>query len=103
MNPALERLTGLSLSQVLGKEPWECLSAEVAAAVTDRYRDCVRRGEAISYDEELAFPGGQRFWRTSLAPVRDPATGRITFLLGIAQDMTPDLRPAPIFNVSTNA
>src|SRR4051794_23484733 len=92
INPAHERLTGLSSSRIVGKEPHECLPAEVADAVTARYRECVLAGNAITYDETLDLPGGLRFWRTSLAPVRDPATGRISLLFGSARDVTRDLQ-----------
>jgi PAS domain S-box-containing protein len=91
INPAHEQLTGLLASRILGKEPHECLTSEVADAVTARYRECVRRGEAISYSERLDLPGGVRFWRTNLAPVRDPATGRVVLLFGSARDVTSDL------------
>src|SRR5215203_391984 len=91
VNPAHERLTGLVCSEIRGKEPSECLPPEVAVAITGRYRTCVRRGSPISYEEELTLPFGRRLWRTSLAPVRDPRTGRITLLLGSGRDLTPDL------------
>jgi two-component system NarL family sensor kinase len=92
INPAHEQLTGLLASQIVGKEPRACLTPEVAQAVTGRYRECVRRAEAMTYDETLDLPGGLRFWRTSLAPVRDPATGRIALLFGSARDVTRDLQ-----------
>src|SRR4051812_25215180 len=92
LNPAHERLTGLSSSRIIGKEPHECLPADVADAITARYRECVLAGAAITYDETLDLPGGLRFWRTSLAPVRDPATGRISLLFGSARDVTHDLQ-----------
>ena len=91
INPAHERLTGLSAADIVGKEPHECLTPAAAEWVTGRYRECVRRGEAITYDEMLDLPGGLKFWRTSLAPVRDPASGRIALLFGNARDVTPDL------------
>ena len=71
--------------------PHECLTSEVADAVTARYRECVRRGEAISYSERLDLPGGVRLWRTNLAPVRDPTTGQVVLLFGSARDVTSDL------------
>jgi PAS domain S-box-containing protein len=90
INPTHERLTGLSASHIVGKEPGDCLPPKVATAVTERYRECVRQGHPITYDETLDLPGGQRFWRTSLSPVADPATGRIVLLFGSARDVTGD-------------
>jgi PAS domain S-box-containing protein len=91
INPAHERLTGLRASEIVGREPAECLSREIAEAVTSRYRECVRLGRAITYDEKLDLPGGVRFWRTSLSPVRDADTDRIVLLFGSARDVTQDI------------
>lgn len=90
INPAHERLTGLRQSDVAGFDPQECLPNDVAASVLARYRECVSAGEPIVYDETLDLPGGKRHWRTSLAPVRDPASRRIRLILGSARDMTAD-------------
>jgi hypothetical protein len=58
--------------------------------VTARYRACLKSGEPTVYDEVLDFPSGRRHWQTSLAPVRDPETGRIVLLVGTARDVTAD-------------
>lgn len=88
INPAHERATGLAHEAVVGKEPVDCLPPDVAAAVTERYRACVTRGVPAVHDEILDLPVGRRHWQTSLVPVRDPETGRIGALVGIARDMT---------------
>jgi two-component system, NarL family, sensor kinase len=90
LNPAHERATGLTIESIAGKTPEECLAPEVAAAVTERYRACLQSGGPMIYDEVLDFPGGRRYWQTSLAPVRDPETGRIVLLVGTARDVTID-------------
>jgi PAS domain S-box-containing protein len=88
LNPAHERATGLSFGDIVGKEPEQCLPPAVAAAVTSRYRACLDAGEPALYDEVLDLPSGRRFWQTSLAPVRDPDSGRIVTLVGTARDVT---------------
>jgi two-component system NarL family sensor kinase len=90
LNPAHERATGLRLEDIAGKEPEECLPPETAKAVLRRYRKCAETGEPSVYDEVLDLPGGRRYWQTSLAPVRDPETGRIFLLVGTARDVTHD-------------
>ena len=90
LNPAHERATGLKNEDIAGKEPEECLAPEAAAAVTAQYRECIRRGEPMIYDEVLDLPGGRKHWQTSLAPVRDPDSGRIVLLVGTARDVTHD-------------
>jgi PAS domain S-box-containing protein len=88
VNPVHERGTGLTSTAVAGKEPHECMPPEAAASVTERYRECVRLGHAIIYDEVLDLPGGRKHWRTSLSPVRDPGTGEIVLLVGTSRDVT---------------
>ena len=90
LNPAHERLSGLSTAAIAGKTPHQCLPAGVADAVSAHYRECVHAGKSISYEEVLGLPGGMRRWQTTLAPVRDPATGRISLILGSARDITRD-------------
>lgn len=92
LNPAQVRATGLATADVAGKRPEECLPAEVAAEVRRRYADCVRCGTAQRYEETLDLPGGRRDWETSLAPMSDPETGRITALFGTRRDVTERMR-----------
>ena len=87
LNPAHERSTGLRTADVSGRTPHECLPPEVADAVTAHYRQCVKAGEAIRYEETLDLPGGVRHWQTVLTPIRDD-TGRISRILGSARDVT---------------
>lgn len=88
LNPAHEQATGLRFEEIAGKEAEDCLPPEAAAAVLKRYRQCVATGQPQVYEEILEFPNGRRHWQTSLSPVRDPDTGRITQLVGTARDIT---------------
>jgi PAS domain S-box-containing protein len=88
LNPEHERLTGLTTEAIRGREPSECLPADIADWVTGKYRKCSEAGDAIRYEEELTLPAGKRQWETSLVPIRDPGTGRIVRLLGSARDIT---------------
>jgi PAS domain S-box-containing protein len=90
LNPIHERLTGLRQADLANKEPHECLPPDIAAAVTANYQACAKAGEPISYDEVLALPGGRRRWRTSLAPVKDPLTGKTFLIVGSARDVSHD-------------
>jgi PAS domain S-box-containing protein len=92
VNPANERVSGLTNVMVAGKGPHECFSAEMANEVTAHYRDCVSAEETIQYEEVLKLPGGVKRWQTTLSPMRDPGTGRITLILGSAHDITPTYR-----------
>ena len=88
LNPAHERLSGLRSSSVVGREPQECLPSVLAASLVERCRRCVETGVALRYDESLDLPTGRHDWETSLAPVRDPVSGRVVRLLGSARDVT---------------
>ena len=92
INPAHEELTGIRSADVEGRDPHDCLPPAVAQAVTARYRECVRRGQPITYEEVLDLPAGRRSWRTNLAPVRDPTTNRVVLLFGSARDVTAELQ-----------
>ncbi|MFL5337409.1 MAG: PAS domain-containing protein, partial [Geminicoccaceae bacterium] len=88
LNPAHERLSGLRSASVAGREPEECLPSVMAAVMTEQCRRCVETGVAVRYEEMLDLPAARRDWETSLAPVRDPSSGRIVQLLGSARDVT---------------
>ena len=88
LNPAHERLSGLRSSSVVGRVPQECLPSVMAASLLERCRRCVETGAALRYEETLDLPNGRHDWETSLAPVRDPAGGRVIRLLGSARDVT---------------
>lgn len=85
-SPEAERLTGITNPELVGRTPEEVLPAANAAAVTVRYRQCLREGGPISYLETLEFPTGSSDWRTTLEPVRDQF-GRIVRILGRARQI----------------
>ncbi|MDE2260548.1 MAG: EAL domain-containing protein [Betaproteobacteria bacterium] len=91
LNPAEERSTGYSTSEVSGKFVEETLPEESARLVIANYRRCVEAGTMISYEEELDLPSGLRSFSTTLIPVRD-LSGRIHRIIGIAHDITERMR-----------
>lgn len=90
INPAHERLTGLRAADITGKTPDSCLKPEVAACVSARYRECVKRGNPVTYESALDLPTGVRHLRTCLVPIPDPVSGRIVLILGSVRDVTAD-------------
>lgn len=83
LNPALEILAGVRSIELQGKTPAQLFPPDEAAAVQQRYRDCVEAGETITYEEYLTFQGQQSWWFTSLTPLRDEQE-RIYRLIGCA-------------------
>ncbi|WP_318567057.1 PAS domain-containing protein [Salinigranum marinum] len=86
LNPSQEAATGLATETVRRRTPRAVLGDELGAEVEANYRRCVEAGEPITYEEELALPGGTRTWQTRLAPVT--VDGEVTRIVGIARDIT---------------
>ena len=86
-NPAAERRTGLRASEVRGRTAAAFLPEAQAARLNAEFRRCVATGEIVEFTEELEFPGGKGTFETTLTPMRN-ADGRVTWLLGVARDVT---------------
>ena len=87
VNAAHEQAFGLSNFEVEGKRIEEVLDAEHASRVLTRYRACVEQGEALTYEDTVALPSGERTFLVQLFPVR-LASGKICRLAGISRDIT---------------
>ncbi len=87
MNPAFEKSTGISRSQLIGKTIEETVPAEVAAIVNAKYRHCVEAGHPIEEEAILDLPSGKRYFHSSLIPARDEK-GKIHRIIGISRDIT---------------
>ena len=87
LNPTHEKLTGILSTELQGKTPAQVLPAETAAAIQQRYRDCIEAGETISYEECLPFQGQQTWWFTNLTPLRDKQE-RIFRIIGSSINIT---------------
>ena len=93
INPATERLLGLTVAAVVGQGPAASLHPVMARAVLARWRACVAGREPLHYGHGLALSGGKRAWEVFTAPVPD-ASGRVRRLVGAACDMTERNRDA---------
>ncbi len=86
-NPAEEAAVGLSSAEVSGKFVEEVFSEDLARKLTGNYRRCLEAGRAITYDDELSFPGGRRYFHSNLIPVQN-AAGSINRIIGACIDIT---------------
>lgn len=86
VNPAWEKLTGISMEAVRGQTLQELLGHERAADVSEKYHQCVQRREPVTYEEQLQIDGDQRQWQTSIAPV--VLTDTVEYIAGSTRDMT---------------
>ncbi|QXE23529.1 hybrid sensory kinase [Richelia sinica FACHB-800] len=81
MNPACEKIAGLTAAEIQGKTTAEVLPLEFAKSVKQHYQECLETGTTITYEEYLPFQGQDFWWLTSLTPIRDES-GRIYRLVG---------------------
>lgn len=91
LNKAHEQLSGMRSADIVGRTPQDCLPPETADAVSARYRACLAANAPIDYRERIEHPSGLRWWRTTLMPMHDPATGRIVRLIGSAFDISTEV------------
>ena len=84
-NAAAENLTGTK--DVRNKTPAQILVPEAAAAVTERYRQCLESKTTISYEECLPFQGEDSWWLTTINPIKNK-TGDIYRIIGTSLNIT---------------
>lgn len=86
VNPAMERLFGLSASQLLGKSDEELFGDEVGAHIRE-IDSCVLKGEIINEEDTKPVSGVPKTFHVIKVPLRDDS-GKIIGLCGIARDVT---------------
>src|ERR1022692_4086717 len=59
LNPAEERLIGISNTQATGRFIDDLFASELAATLTANFKRCVDTAQPLTYDETLALPAGQ--------------------------------------------
>ncbi|MDX2212313.1 MAG: PAS domain S-box protein [Oculatellaceae cyanobacterium bins.114] len=91
-NPAAERLTGYSTTQMQGK-----LAGE---KVRQHYTDCVQAGVSITYEECLVFQDTPSWWLTTLNPIRDAAS-RIYRIVGTSTNLTQRKQAELLLEIQT--
>jgi diguanylate cyclase (GGDEF)-like protein/PAS domain S-box-containing protein len=87
VNPAYLRRTGLELSQLVGKSVEDILPPDAAQFALRQYREAVRHGVTLTYEEWTELPGGEVYIETTLQPLADES-GNVRHLLGVARDIT---------------
>ncbi len=87
VNPAQLAALGLSKDAIIGKHLEEFLPSPIAESILGHYRQCVTRGEPLTYEESADLPQGRRWFQTLLVPIRDDQ-GVIRHLVGFSRDTT---------------
>ena len=90
INPAYERLTGISAAAIRGRSPRELVPL-IPAEMAECLRASFRRGSEspgpIEYEEPFFVQGRLLWWLTRLTPLRD-SMGNVVRLVGRSLDIT---------------
>ena len=90
VNPTLERLTGLKLTDFQGKRPEDLAGAippENISAIRENYNRCLQAGTTIEYEEMIPINGRETLWLTHLSPLRK-GNERIHRIIGTSTDIS---------------
>lgn len=89
INPSYEKTFQVSKKQVFGKYIEEILPKNLAKNLYKNFHNCLKRTEAITYEEVVDFPEKTKILRTILLPIKDEA-GQIIKLQGSSRDITEE-------------
>ncbi len=90
INPAYERLTGISAAEIRGRSPRELvplIPAEMAECLRASFRRGIESPGPIEYEEPFLVHGRLLWWLTRLTPLRD-SMGNVVRLVGRSLDIT---------------
>src|SRR6185503_19244035 len=79
--------TGLSREQVVGSLVRDVIPPPSCDMVLKHYREAIRSGQTVRWEEKSVYPAGQRYGEVAVTPLHD-ASGRATHLIGIVHDIT---------------
>ena len=79
--------TGLTREQIVGFLVRDVIPPPSRDMVLNHYRQAVRSGQPVRWEEESVYPTGRRYGEVAVAPLFD-ARGVATHLIGIVHDIT---------------
>jgi PAS domain S-box-containing protein len=79
--------TGLSRQQVVGSLVRDIIPPPSRDMVLNRYREAIRSGQPVRWEETSLYPTGQKYGEVAVTPLYD-ASGHATHLIGIVHDIT---------------
>lgn len=88
-NDAYGPLTGLDPRDMAGQTPGHCLPETLASTVARNYQACAQSGKLLEYEVLVELPGGKRWWRTILIPIRLHGR-RVDRILGLISDVSQE-------------
>jgi PAS domain S-box-containing protein len=79
--------TGLTREQVVGSLVRDVIPPPSRDMVLNHYREAIRCGQPVRWEEESVYPAGRRYGEVAVTPLYD-ASGVATHLIGIVHDIT---------------
>ncbi len=72
-NPLVEKLTGIQLSEVMGKTPEEVFGDAMGSMIRKDLQLCITSGTPIYHEKLLPFQGQEMWWLSTLNPIKNKA------------------------------
>jgi PAS domain S-box-containing protein len=85
-NPAYAQSVGVPLHQIIGRSIVDVIGKAALEAIRPRI-ERVLRGETVEYEDELPYPGGNKWMRGAYTPERD-ASGNVIGWVASIMDIT---------------
>lgn len=79
--------TGLTRQQVVGSLVRDVIPPPSLDMVLDQYREAIRSGQPVRWEEESVYPAGRKYGEVSVTSLCN-ASGAATHLIGIVHDIT---------------
>jgi len=79
--------TGLTREQIVGSFVRDVIPPPSRDIVLNHYREAIRSGQPVRWEEESVYPAGRRYGEVAVTPLYD-ASGIATHLIGIVHDIT---------------
>lgn len=86
-NPAILGMSPISLEPFLGKTIAEALPADIAHHYRQRYKECIKLGKSIFFEESFCANNEENWWLLNIMPLVDN-TSRISQLVVTVTDIT---------------
>src|SRR5215470_5171538 len=91
--------TGLSREQVVGSLVRDVIPTPSCDMVLNHYREAIRSGQPVRWEEKSVYPAGQKYGEVAVAPLYG-ASGLPMHLIGIVHDITDRKRSEEVLRES---
>lgn len=100
-NPATKRNLSISLQSFVGQTLKQAFPAEMAKIFLPRYREVVRSGESLSFEERFSIENELTWWFITLAPLKD-SQGKVYQIIATSENITERKRTEEKLRIQQN-